>query len=1816
MVAALFAGTYFADKNNPIECGAIPVEVPESEYNPIFYPADYSTSIVNEPQYTTQKALTFDYMGFNRAPSSYRGDSVKVAVIDSGLNYTHEDFGTINGVSGAIDNKSGQWLYYKYNLGYQTRLNDTLGHGTNVASVIASQINQLGCAGIAPNVDLYIFKVTNDNNGYEWKAINSALQYCIDNDVDVINMSFQAYEHAVSYGSSSMPASTNCSTQLTSALNSCHNAGITLVGAAGNYNTNEPSYPASNNHVISVGSLAENSTTSKAGFSNTYGIDLVAPGYVYIADKGTNSSYKKTSGTSFSAPIVTAAIALYKQKNPNATPTDIEAALYASCDKISGNPSWAGNGRLNVDKFLGLDSNTPSSISITNVPNKTLELEVGETFQIEHSVTPFTFDGGVQYSTNSTGLVSVSNSGLITALAEGEETVTISCINHSNITDAITISVKAKESENSMPTSPIQLDTVDLLTAPSGDLWLTNNLSSYCGSATANKYGNFSVKYLLTEDFKGLDFSKIESSSLTVVVGGGSNDGAGNISVSLSNGSSSSQEFPSNSNANTLKSNGNYQKTFVFTNETEFNSIEISAGAKFYLIDFSYTFEFTLKESDIPIKPLTGYYEPITATSGQGLLGQLHTLMFNTHTWYSSYDDCRDFNGAYTAMEPGTQEGTLTDFYTQHDISKEWMGGGDFTGHWNREHVWCQSHSAGLWNNTEGSTRGGGADYHHVRPLEMNLNSTRNNNEYGEVAHHNSTTEKYSKLPNGSVGYLGGYLENGTFEPLDSVKGDVARILMYVYTHYSTGAGGTTPLNYEKYVGDLKFNEIICYGTSVDASINMLLKWHHNDPVSDAEKVRNEAAYGFQGNRNPFIDHPEFADAIWGASTADKILDSIEVKTPKTSYIRGEEFVKPSVMATYKDGTSVEVKAAATFTGYNTGVPGEQTITVKYVEAGIEKETSYKITISLPETSKVTITRSSIGSMTSGYNWYNFDGDGIKGEAYASPSNYGIQINGYSNPGKGLFTSTNYGYVKTIKITKYSGATDREVTIYGSNTAYTEETCFSGTSIGKKTITSSGATWTLDDNFKYISLVSSNSTIIESLEITYGLTAITPEVTNISLDKTSHNIDLKDSTSFTLTPTVESKANPDTTVTWTSNNINVATVSKAMATKDEQITVSVLRTGTAVITATCGTKNAKCTVTVTDSRTIITGVTVTPSMLSLKKGESSALTAALTGSNLPSVPVYVWNTENSSVATVDQSGNVTAVAEGTTRISATYEGKTEYCSVTVTASITPGPGPVTTGYTLVTDASELAEGDNILIIGIHNDSYYSLAPYVSGNNCKTNQVDSPNNNVIGSEVADLTLGGSSGAWTLFDGTNYLYAAGGTGNNYLKGQSTAPGDTGKWNISIDDDGKASIVCVDTKTSKNTIRFNSTSGSYLFACYGSGQNDVYIYKKSSGSIAPQGTLTSITYSGITTLNINDTLENYTVTASYSDGSLKDVTSRANLSTIDTSTAGLKTLDISFGGLTISQSILVLSSDGNISGSYYEKVTSTKDLTNGKYLIVYEDGGVAFNGTLSSLDAASNTISVSIDNGRIESTETINAAAFTFDSSNGSFLGNGKKYFGNGTNSNAMTSSDSALGNTVSIDTEGNFVCVSSGGAYLRYNATDGQMRFRYYKSSSYTGQKAIQIFKLVESSSFAPLDLAKSFAFTFLSSFTCDGNGINSPTFAKAWSTLVEEYNNLSNEAKSLLGNASYILSGSEVTAENGTDETIAFAIARYDYVVGKYGYDNFINRNVPTVRNNQSNVFNAFTEIEGKSENILIVALSLAGLVSFGGYMVVKKRKEI
>ena len=163
--------------------------------------------------------------------------------------------------------------------------------------------------------------------------------------------------------------------------------------------------------------------------------------------------------------------------------------------------------------------------------------------------------------------------------------------------------------------------------------------------------------------------------------------------------------------------------------------------------------------------------------------------------------------------------------------------------------------------------------------------------------------------------------------------------------------------------------------------------------------------------------------------------------------------------------------------------------------------------------------------------------------------------------------------------------------------------------------------------------------------------------------------------------------------------------------------------------------------------------------------------------------------------------------------------------------------------------------------------------------------------------------------------------------------------------------------------------------------------------------------------------------------------------------------------------------------ITGDKYVKVTSTEDLEDGQYLIVYEDGNVAFDGGLETLDAVGNTISVNIVKNEIAANETTNAAAFTIDVTNGTIKSASGLYIGVSSNINGLKQSEDAetFTNSFSIDSEGNAVISAvfdQSTMALRYNKTSGQTRFRYFKNA---GQEAIQLYKKVIETSILPGDV---------------------------------------------------------------------------------------------------------------------------------------------
>ncbi|MBN8203010.1 endonuclease [Bacillus sp. NTK034] len=225
-----------------------------------------------------------------------------------------------------------------------------------------------------------------------------------------------------------------------------------------------------------------------------------------------------------------------------------------------------------------------------------------------------------------------------------------------------------------------------------------------------------------------------------------------------------------------------------------------------------------------------GYYDAANGKTGEDLKTALHTIIDDhTEISYSNvWEALRE-----TDEDPANPNNVIL-LYTGRSQGKFTNGSG--VNDWNREHVWAKSHG------DFGTAMGAGTDLHHLRPTDASVNSSRGNLDFDDGGTQHSEA-------------LGNYYDSDSWEPRDTVKGDVARMLFYMAVRYEGDSGEV----------DLELNNQVNNGSApYHGKMSVLLEWHKEDPVDDNERRRNEIIYSdYQHNRNPFIDHPEWASAIW-----------------------------------------------------------------------------------------------------------------------------------------------------------------------------------------------------------------------------------------------------------------------------------------------------------------------------------------------------------------------------------------------------------------------------------------------------------------------------------------------------------------------------------------------------------------------------------------------------------------------------------------------------------------------------------------------------------------------------------------------------------------------------------------------------------------------------------------------------------------------------------------------------------------------------------------------------------------------------------------
>ena len=324
----------------------------------------------------------------------------------------------------------------------------------------------------------------------------------------------------------------------------------------------------------------------------------------------------------------------------------------------------------------------------------------------------------------------------------------------------------------------------------------------------------------------------------------------------------------------------------------------------------------------------TNYYDSVEGLTGFALKTKLKSIVSNGHQT-RSYGQLYDGSGisgsngyedthtdeAVSSGENYENDGTILDMYSENPSGSDpynYNHGSNNCGNYsaegdcyNREHLIPQS--------SFGSRSPMQSDIHHVVPSDGRVNGYRGSYPFGNV-----NTPSWTSL-NGSkrgTSAMSGY--NGTvFEPIDEFKGDIARAVLYFAVRYEETVNGYT--SFDMFNGT---NDEVFYPWA----IAVLLDWHYNvDPVDQRERNRNVAAYAFQNNANPFVDHPEYASMIWNPVTdneAPTAATNLVVSNPTgnsvvLNWTAGTDNIAVTSYDVYKDGsiTTSSSNTSITVTG-------------------------------------------------------------------------------------------------------------------------------------------------------------------------------------------------------------------------------------------------------------------------------------------------------------------------------------------------------------------------------------------------------------------------------------------------------------------------------------------------------------------------------------------------------------------------------------------------------------------------------------------------------------------------------------------------------------------------------------------------------------------------------------------------------------------------------------------------------------------------------------------------------------------------------------
>ena len=851
-----------------------------------------------------------------------------------------------------------------------------------------------------------------------------------------------------------------------------------------------------------------------------------------------------------------------------------------------------------------------------------------------------------------------------------------------------------------------------------------------------------------------------------------------------------------------------------------------------------------------------GYYNSANGKTGDELRSALHEIIKDHTTisyqqiWSAFWST--DNKGNNVVWDMYSDGANYTYNYYQGNVNDQ-CGSYEQEGDcFNREHSWPKSWFSGDEQTVPGR------DLHHIFPTDGFVNAQRSSYPYGEVNHASWTSQNGSKLGTckSSLGYTG-----TVFEPIDEYKGDLARAYFYMSTRYygEDASWGTSGMTNK---ADIK-----------PWAIDMLLDWSDNDPVSQKEIDRNNVIYGIQGNRNPFIDHPEYAHIIWepgwtgvtyNITTASVQHGSISAPatavegtmvtltaTPAQGYMLGSW----SVYKTDDANTIVAVSSNGTFTMPSFNV----TVSASFVP----NSTLYDITCATGlSNGSIGVNVSSATSGT-GITLSNTPADGYTLYSYYVYKTGDLNTIVYSGTGNN-FTMPAFDVTVSASFVQPTSYTYVKVTEEPSNGDWSGEylmvcesqgVAFNGTvdndwgrcssvTISNQAITSTSTTdgykvtisknnseykflfpsgkymsWTGEKKFSQ-----NNTGQSYSISISNGDVSISYNGLSVKYNHNSGNGGLRSyasgQTAIQLYKKTSNVSAPTHTIQFNPNGASglgyTQNVNEFEPTALQPNTFT--RTGFAFDSWNTAANGSGTTYFDGATVTLLNDLTLYAQwkpLYTITVGSIANGTVNVSANQAMEGAIITLSATPASGYEFD---HWTVVSGSSTIAVVENEFEMPAGDVTVSASFVYVGEPFTQKYHLVTSTDQLIAGREYLIVNTAAGKAMGTTQNTKNRAAVDVTVNSNTIESIGTTVCELTLWGETGAWILYDSLysntgGYLYAAS-SSENYLKTQTTNDAN-GLWSISIASNGVATIVAQGTNT-RNHLRYN-TSG--LFSCYAS-------------------------------------------------------------------------------------------------------------------------------------------------------------------------------------------------------------------------------------------------------------------------------------------------------------------------------------------------------------------------------------------------------------